>query len=166
MNTKTILNIAAFSLAVAGIALRAAYMPGGHIALLLSGASMLLTLFLFGVQDNRAAGMSTGINYFLTGTMAFWITGTIFKLHHWPGAGLFVLPGCLLAVILPLILCLRQADFKISRQFFLVFCILFMLIVSVFIRNNPAVQLIGKGWDFPIDSEAAPDSTGTNNGSK
>ena len=162
MNTKKILNIVAFALVVIGIMLKATYVAGGPIALILSAAIMVLTLFVFAVKDNKDAGLTDGMNYFLTGTLAFLIIGAIFKIQHWPGAGLFIIPAYALVFILPVILFFQKGDFKISKQFFITFSIYFILLVSVFIRQNPISQYIGRGWDFPMTGEETKtDSTKT-----
>ncbi len=161
MNTKTILNIAAFALMAMGIALKASYIAGGTIAIILSSATMLYTIFMFAIKDNKDAGLTDGLNYVLIGTMALWIIGSIFKIQHWPGAGIFGFVGIFLGIILPIILILQNTEFKISKQFLITFCILFMLITSVFIRNNPVVQLVGKGWDYPMEENGTPVNTAT-----
>ena len=162
MNTKTILNITAFALVVIGILLKALYIAGGPIAIILSGVIMLLTLFLFAAKDNKEAGLTDGMNYFLIGTLAFLIIGVIFKIQHWPGAGLFINPAYALIFILPVILFLQKGDFKISKQFFITFSIYFILVVSVFIRQNPISNYVGRGWDFPMTGEeTTADSTKT-----
>ena len=161
MNTKTILNIASFALMAVGIALKASYMAGGPIAIILSCAIMLYSLFMFTVKDNKEAGLTDGLNYFLIGTLTLWIIGSIFKIQHWPGAGIFVYIGISLGIILPIILIIQKAEFKISKQFLIIFCIFFMLITCVFIRNNPVVQLVGKGWDYPMEENGTPLNTVT-----
>lgn len=163
MNTKTILNIVAFALVVIGILLKALYIAGGPIALILSAAIMVLTLFMFAIKDNKEAGLTDGLNYFLIGTLAFLIIGAIFKIQHWPGAGLFIIPAYVLIFILPVILFLQKGDFKISKQFFITFSIYFILAVSVFIRQNPISEYVGRGWDFPMTGEEqmTTDSTKT-----
>ena len=166
MNTKAILNSVAFALMIIGIALKASYNPGGTTAIILSSATMLLTIFMYGVKDNKEAGLTDGLNYFLIGTLAFWIVGAVFKMQHWPGAGLFVYVGIPLGIILPIVLILQKADFKIAKQFLVTFLIFFMLITSVFIRNNPVVQLVGKGWDYPMNEDGTPVSNVTDTENK
>jgi hypothetical protein len=157
MNAKVILNATAFVLAVTGILLTATYMAGGRIAIILSAATMMVTLFMFALKDNREAGVGNGLNYFLTGSLVFLITGLIFKIQHWPGAGMFVQVSYPLVFILPVALLLQKGDFRISKQFVTTFFIFFILVVSIFIRENPIAQHIGKGWDHPLATETAPD---------
>ena len=82
MDAKKILNIVAFALAVIGVLFKANHLPGAGISIMLSGVTMLLTLFMFGAKDNKEAGLSDGLNYFLVGTLALFIVGIVFKVQH------------------------------------------------------------------------------------
>ncbi len=144
MNTKKILNIAAFAFVVAGVLFKANHWNGAGISITLSGVIMLLTLFLYGLKDNKEAGLSNGLNYFLTGTFAFYIVGIIFKLQHWPGAGAFVIVAYGLAFIFPIFLILRKETFKVSGQFIITFFTYFILLISLF-PNNPVHQYFKGG---------------------
>ena len=153
MNMKKILNIAAFVLAVAGVLSKANHWPGANIALILSGATMLVTLFLFGVKDNKEAGLSNGLNYFLVGTLALFIVGIIFKIQHWPSAGIFVVMGYALAFLLPIIIIVQKRDFKVSRQFTVTFLTYFIILISLF-PNNPAEKYF-KGGELKAEKEVS-----------
>ena len=159
MNTKKILNIAAFALAVIGVLLKANHLMGGTIAMMLSGITMLASLFMFAVKDNTEAGLSDGLNYFFVGTLALYIVGIIFKLNHWPGAGIFVMVAYPLAFLFPIILMLQKSDFKVSKQYIITFFIFFMLLITRF-PNNPISQYCGSDRCCNISEKtAAADST-------
>jgi heme/copper-type cytochrome/quinol oxidase subunit 4 len=149
MNAKKILNIVAFALAVTGVLCKANHWPGASIALILSAVTMLLSLFMFGVKDNKEAGLSNGLNYFLVGTLALFIVGIIFKIQHWPSAGIFVVIGYALAFLLPIIIIAQKSDFKVSRQFTVTFLTYFIILISLF-PNNP-VEKYFKGGDIKVE---------------
>jgi peptidoglycan/LPS O-acetylase OafA/YrhL len=156
MNMKTSLNIAAFALTLLAIVLKASYNPGGSLALILASAVMLLaTLYLYVIKDNKEAGMSDGMNYLLSGTLAIWILATVFKVQNWPGAAMLVFVALLLGIILPILLILSKEEIKSSKQYIIILLVLGMFVTSAFIRNNPVVNLLGTGWDNPINNETA-----------
>ncbi len=142
MDTKKILNITALALALIGVIFKANHFPGANICICLSGATMLVSLIMFGIKDNKEAGLADWLNYFLTGTLALYIVGIVFKFQHWPGAGLFVLTCYPLAFIFPLILIFQGGDFKVSKQFIISFFIYFILLISLF-PNNPVQRFFG-----------------------
>lgn len=159
MNTKKILNISAFVLAFAGVFFKTYHWAGANVIIILSGITMLVTLFMFGIKDNKEAGTSDGLNYFMVGTLALWIVGEIFKIHHWEGAKIFLYSGYALALVLPIALIAPKNDFKVSRQFIITFFTFFILFLGL-IRNNPIAQYFGV-QDNTTGIEMNNDSTKT-----
>ncbi len=155
METKKVLNIAAFALAVISLFLKANHFMGANIALVLSAVLMLVSLFMFALNDNKESGLTPGLNYFLIGTMALFIIGVIFKFMHWPGSGIFVVMGYTLAFILPLILIAQKNDFKISRQFIIIFFTYFILVIGLF-PNNPIHKFLGSAADYISSAKEVP----------
>ena len=135
MNTKKILNIVALVLVVIGLFLKTNHFMGANIAIILSALTMLVTLFMFAVKDNKEAGLSDWLNYFLVGTLSLWIIGAIFKFQHWEGSAIFLFVGYALAPLVPIALIFQTSDFKISKQFFITFFIFFILLLGVVPRN-------------------------------
>lgn len=144
MKTEKILNILAFMLVVIGVLFKANHWMGANISIVLAGATMLFTLFIYGVKDNREAGLSNGLNSFLIGTLALFIVGIIFKILHWTGAGIFVYIGYGLGFVFPLILIIQKANFKVSKQFTITFFTYFILLISLF-PNNPVTKYFKGG---------------------
>jgi sugar phosphate permease len=144
MKTQKVLNITAFALVVIGLLFKSLHWPGANIAILLSGVTMLLTLFMFAMKDNTEAGIKDSLNIFMVGTLSLWIIGAIFKILHWQGAQLLVIIAYILNVLFPLVLLLQKNEFKISRQF-LITLLIFMLLVLGSIPNNPISRLFAEG---------------------
>ena len=155
MNTKKFLNIAAFALVMIASFLKANHLIGGSIAGPLSVIAMLASLFMFAVKDNKEAGMSDGLNYFLIGTVTFWIIGTTFKFYHWAGSEIFVYVGCALAVILPIILMVQKDDFKVSKQFIITFFTYFLLLLAI-LSHSPLITMLRGGSEMPTSENAVP----------
>ncbi|TAL59083.1 MAG: hypothetical protein EPN85_10020 [Bacteroidetes bacterium] len=147
MNTKTILNIAAFALMVIGLSFKSLHWPGSATIVILSAIIMLVSLFMFAVKDNKEAGVNDALNYFLSGTVALWIIGAIFKFQHWPAAGIFVIVAYVLSVALPIILIAQKDDFKVSRQFLITFFTFFLLLLGT-LHHNPISKFLGSGGDY------------------
>ncbi len=144
MKTKTILNLTAFALVVTGVLFKANHFFGANIMITLSVAIMLFNLLRFGLKDNTEAGLNKPLNYFLIVTVAFYIVGILFKLMHWPGAGIFVYTAYPLAFVFPLILIVQKNEFKVSRQFIITFFTYFILLISLF-PNNPVTTYFKGG---------------------
>ncbi len=153
METRKILNCIAFALAVIGIIFKANYFPGANISIVLSGLIMLVTLIMFTIKDNKQAGLSNRMNYFLVGTMAFFIVGLIFKFQHWPSAGMFVIVGYILGFILPIVLIMQKNDFKVPGQFLVTFFTYFILLIARF-PNNPISKYLGNGLEYTITTNS------------
>ena len=160
MNTKKILNIVAFGLVVIGLSFKSLHWPGSSLIIILSGIIMLLTLFMFAVKDNKEAGVSDGLNYFLAGTVALYIIGAIFKFQHWEGAGIFVIVAYILSIAFPIILIAQKNDFKVSRQFLITFFTFFLLLLGT-LKNNPISRFLGSGGDTISEQAASMDNDST-----
>lgn len=133
---KTGLNFSAFALAVIGITFKFNYWPGANIAIILSTVLLVFNLSMFVIKDNKEAGMSTGMNYFLSGALALWIVGLAFKFMHYPGANVLVVLSHLVIVIIPLVLIFQKVDFKISKQFLITFFTYFVLLSGFIMVKN------------------------------
>ena len=157
---KTVINIAAFALVVTGVLFKANHLMGANISIVLSVAAMLSALFMFGIKDNKEAGLSDGMNYFLCGTLALFIVGILFKIMHWPGAGIFVYVCYGVAFILPLILILQKNEFKVSKQFVITFFTYFILLITLF-PNNPLTKYFKGGNIMNSEGYLINDSTQT-----
>lgn len=142
MDTKKILNISALVLTVAGVLFKIEHWPGANILIILSGLTMLLTLFMFGIKDNNEAGINNTLNYVMIGTLAIWIVGGLFKILHWEGATIFLYAGYALALVIPIALIFANNNTKISRQFIITFFTFFLLFIGL-IRNNPIAENFG-----------------------
>ncbi len=147
MKTKQILNVTGFVLGLGGLLLKANHFPGANICIMLSAVTLIFTLWKFGLTDNRANGMKSAMNYFLTGTMTFFLVGLIFKFLHWPGAGIFVVLAYGLAFSIPVVFMLSKTNFGISRQFMTSFFTYFILLIGLF-PNNPIMKFLGNGDDY------------------
>ena len=150
MKMRSALNSAAFALAVSGLLLKAGYMPGANITLILSAALMLGTLFAFALKDNTAAGVPIGSNGLLVGTLALMILGAMFKIMHWPGASVLSVIAYAAAFALPLVLVVQQRAFAISKQYLVTLFTFLVLILGV-LPHNPISRFIGPGWERPLD---------------
>ena len=152
MNTRKALNIAAFALIVTGLLLKAMYMPGGSIAIILGAALLLAGLFTFAMKDNKEAGVPAALGRFLVGTLALLILALVFKIQRWPGASLLGVGAYVLAFALPVILVMQPGGTKISRQYLVTLFTFLVLLLGVLPRN-PIAQFIGRGWDHPMTGE-------------
>ena len=85
---KKILNLLAFGLTIAGICLKVNDLRGADILLVLSAATLLTSLIVFTIKDNKDAGLSNWLNYLLIGIVALFIVGATMKFQHWPGGAL------------------------------------------------------------------------------
>ncbi len=152
MKTKSIVNILAFAFLVSGLLLKANHLAGANIAIILSSAIMLSSLFLFALKDNKESGMTDTLNYLLIGSVSFWIISTLFKFMHWPGSQIIAIIGYTLAFLLPIIFIFQKQDFKISKQFFITFLTFFILIIGL-IPHNPISRFLGDGDDYTVSEE-------------
>ncbi len=150
MKTRSALNSAAFALVVCGLLLKAGYMPGANISLILSAALMLGTLFAFALKDNTEAGVPMGSNRLLVGTLALLILGAMFRIMHWPGGPVLSVVAYLAAFALPLVLVVQQRAFAVSKQYLVTLFTFLVLILGV-LPHNPIARYIGRGWDHPLN---------------
>ncbi len=126
--------MAAWLLIFIGILFKAYHWPGANVSILLSAILMIVSLFAFAIKDNRLAGASDGLNYFMVGMLTMFIVVTIFRMQRWPGADHLVMVAFPLAFVFPLFLIFQKGEFKISRQFAITFFTYFILFISLF-RN-------------------------------
>lgn len=135
MKTKKSINIAALALIVFGVIFKANHWPGANVAITLGVVTMLLSLIMFGFKENKEAGVKNGLNYILIGTLILFLVGLLFKIQHWPTAGVFVVCSYFMGFLLPLIMIIQKNDFKLSRQFSITFFTYFILLITMFPKN-------------------------------
>lgn len=96
--------------------------PGGGIILTLATALLLFILIYNVSTDNQGAGLKNYLNYSITGALAVFFLTLLFKLMHWPGAGMLAALSSLLVLIVTALLLFSKESGNISREY------LFMLI--------------------------------------
>ncbi len=155
MNTKKTLNIAGFVLVLAGLILKARHWPGASFAPILSAIVLLVSLFMFALKDNKENGLGNGLNYFLVVSLAIYIVAALFKIQQWPGAGLLMIVACGLSCILPLVLILQKDEFKVSKQFIILFFTFYLLVITLF-TNNPLCKSLGCTDECTVEQTSNP----------
>jgi hypothetical protein len=163
---KKILNVSGLLFVLGGLIFKANHLPGASILILLSVLSIILSLVLPALKDNKEAGMNDRLNFILIGISVICVIGATFKIFHWPGASALGIVGYILMIVLPGIILVDKTDFKISKQFFFSFLLFFILVLGLF-PNNPIHKLLGSGRDYTISEKAAEamhqDSINNNN---
>ncbi len=127
---KKILNLLAVGLTIAGICLQANNITGGDFLLVLSAATLLTSLIVFTIKDNKDAGLSNWLNYLLVGIAALFIAGATMKFQHWPGGALVSLIAFVLLPISIIALIFQKEEVKISKQFFITSGLFFMFLLG------------------------------------
>lgn len=128
---RKILNLLALGFVITGLVFQSCNCMLGSIALILSAVTMLSSLLMFSVKDNRVAGLSNWLNYFLVGIVALLIIGTTMKLFHWPGAMFLLMPAFGLLPIALIALIFQKDEVKISKQFFITSSIFFIFLLGM-----------------------------------
>lgn len=132
---KNILNIGAFVLFLISVLFKANHLAGASIAIILSGLSMLLALLFYGIKENKKAGISDGLNYFIVAALSLFIVGIIFKFQDWPGADILAFVGYVFALIFPVILMIPKSNFRVSKQYMITFFTYFIILITIVSKN-------------------------------
>ncbi|MEI6507555.1 MAG: hypothetical protein WCO54_03675 [Bacteroidota bacterium] len=149
MNTSKILNIASFAFVIIGLYFKLSHWAGANVIIILSALTMLTTLFMFGFKDNKEAGIIDKLNYFLIGSIAFYMISMLFKILHWEGSDILVDVCYILAIMYPIVILLQKDDFKVSRQFFFTYSLFFLLMIGSS-QLNPLANSVGNASDNSI----------------
>lgn len=135
MNARKLLNIAAFGLIITGLILKTNELHGMSEVFILAAITMILSLGMFAVKDNREAGLGNGLNFLLVGILILLIIGTVMKMQHWPGSALILMPAYALLPIALIVLILQNETIKISKQLFISFALFFMFLLIIMPKN-------------------------------
>ncbi len=139
---KKTVNILAFLLVVVGLVLKANSYSGATIAINLAGVALIASMLLFGIKDNKEAGISDGLNYFLVGALVLITFGKLCNENEIPGRGMITILVYLVFLALPLVLIVQKKEFTVSGQFvFSVF--LFLLLLLGTLKGNPLPHYFG-----------------------
>jgi hypothetical protein len=128
MKTKQILNILVFLLAIIGVFFKMMHWPGAGIILTVTVLLILILLITHVSVENQGAGLSSFLNYFITDALAVFFLTFLFKVMHWPGAGILAGLSSLLVLIISGVLVFSKKEGNVSKEYVLMFFIfLFML---------------------------------------
>jgi hypothetical protein len=136
MKTPSILNAMAFILAVLGVVFRHQHWPGGKILIIISLMVLLLVLFRLNVKQHGKKMLL----YIITSTLTIFIITLIFKMMHWPGAGVFSVISTLLVLVVSGILVFDKQQYDIPVQFFITIFI-FILVLDGLLLNTGWTKL-------------------------
>lgn len=127
---RKILNILALGLVIAGVMLNKCDLMGGSIVLILATVTLLLSLGLFAIKDNKEAGLSNWLNYLLVGIISLLIIGTTMKSQHCGGFHFLIMAGFALLPIALIALIFQKDEVKISKQFFITSIVFFIFLLG------------------------------------
>lgn len=127
---RKILNLLALGLVITGLILNNCNIMGSSIVLVLAAITMLLSLTLFALKDNKETGLSNWLNYFLAGIVSLLIIGTTIKLQQWGGSHFLLIPAFALLPIALIALIFQKDEAKISKQFFVTSFVFFIFLLG------------------------------------
>jgi hypothetical protein len=147
MKTKIVLNIIVLVLAILGVFFKIMHWPGAGIILVITVALLLYILFTSVAADNQGAGLSSFLNYCITGALAVFFLTFLFKVMHWPGAGILAALSSLIVLAVTCILVFSKANGNVSKEYVLMAFILFFMLD--FILPNSGWKIIMHGGKLP-----------------
>jgi len=110
-----IIGTIAPSLIILGAFFKLQHWPGASVAITL-GTFLLAVVYLpvfamVSIRDTREKGKKVNKTLYITGVITgfFFLTGVLFKIMHWPGAGVALLVSVLLVVVLFIPILVRHA---------------------------------------------------------
>lgn len=140
-------GIVCANLMLIGALLKALHLPGANIFLMVS-----ILLFCFGflpislVSSYKSSGEKKYKSLYIITFVVFSIVllGALFKILHWPGAGLFLLIGTLLPFVLflPAYLIYTRNEKSVVNLMGVIFGMTFFAVFSVLLSLNPSLNVL------------------------
>ena len=127
--TKTIVNLLALFLIIAGTVFKKMYWAGADVILLTATLALLATLiFLYrDLQETTRNGTATML---LTGLLFFLIVSALFRRFHWEGSTVLVIAAGVVALVAAVYLIFRRDEIRLPKQLAITFILYIIYIVG------------------------------------